>query len=88
MPIYEYKCEDCGKITEIWHGVNESPQNSCPHCGGRLHKIISKSSFILKGSGWYATDYKRRDSSASTGNSHRHKKRESKSFDGGSADED
>jgi len=59
MPIYEYKCEDCGKVTEIWHGVNEPLKTSCPHCGGRLHKMISQTSFILKGSGWYATDYKR-----------------------------
>jgi len=60
MPIYEYKCERCGKVTEIWHGVNESPNNHCPHCGGSLHKIISNASFILKGSGWYETDYKRK----------------------------
>ena len=69
MPIYEYKCEDCNKITEIWHGVNESPKTSCPYCGGRLHKIISQTSFILKGSGWYATDY--RNSSGGNSNSHR-----------------
>lgn len=61
MPIYEYKCKNCGKITEIWHGVNESANGHCPHCGGNLQKIISNAGFILKGSGWYVTDYKRKN---------------------------
>lgn len=61
MPIYEYRCKGCGKITEIWHGVNESVNNHCPHCGGDLQKVISNAGFILKGSGWYVTDYKRKN---------------------------
>lgn len=59
MPIYEYECEDCGKISEIMQKFDDEPLSSCPLCGGNVHKLISQSSFILKGSGWYVTDYAR-----------------------------
>lgn len=76
MPIYEYKCKSCGKVTEIWHGVNESANGHCPYCGGSLQKIISNTGFILKGSGWYVTDYKRKSNNPS--NSDKQKKEEDK----------
>ena len=57
MPIREYKCKDCGNYIEVIQGINEKPLEKCEKCGGKLEKLISNSSFILKGSGWYKTDY-------------------------------
>ena len=57
MPIREYKCKDCGNYMEVIQGINEKPLETCPECGGKLEKLISNSSFVLKGSGWYKTDY-------------------------------
>jgi putative FmdB family regulatory protein len=57
MPIYEYECESCGKIEEAWQKMSDAPLTTCNHCQGHLHKIVSQSSFHLKGSGWYVTDY-------------------------------
>ncbi len=61
MPIYEYKCHKCGKTTEIMQKRSEQPLSRCPHCRGRVSKIISNCSFQLKGTGWYVTDYKKKD---------------------------
>ena len=57
MPIYEYECESCGKVIEKWQKITEPPLKTCEHCGGKVHKLVSMSSFHLKGSGWYVTDY-------------------------------
>ena len=57
MPIYEYECRKCGKISEALQKFSDLPMTDCPHCKGRLHKLISHSTFHLKGSGWYVTDY-------------------------------
>ena len=57
MPIYEYKCKKCGKEFEIFQGVADPAAKSCKFCKGPVHKLMSLSSFHLKGSGWYATDY-------------------------------
>jgi putative FmdB family regulatory protein len=57
MPIYEYQCAGCGRVTEKWQKVSDPPLDQCPACGGSLHKLISCCSFQLKGSGWYVTDY-------------------------------
>ncbi len=57
MPIYEYECEKCGKIIENWQRISDPPLTTCEACGGKLHKLISQSTFHLKGSGWYVTDY-------------------------------
>ena len=57
MPIYEYKCESCKKQHEIMQKITEKPLSICPSCGGKMKKMISNTSFVLKGSGWYATDY-------------------------------
>lgn len=66
MPIYEYKCEKCGKEHEVMQKMTAKPLTVCQSCGGRLKKLISNTSFVLKGSGWYVTDYadKNRKSSA------------------------
>jgi putative FmdB family regulatory protein len=57
MPIYEYECTKCGKIEEIFQKFSDKPLVKCKHCSGKLHKLISHSSFHLKGTGWYVTDY-------------------------------
>lgn len=57
MPIYEYECPDCG-VVEALQGINDNPLTKCPECNKRkVKKLISESSFHLKGSGWYVTDY-------------------------------
>lgn len=57
MPIYEYKCKKCGKEFEMFQGVADPAAKSCKFCKGPVHKLMSLSTFHLKGSGWYATDY-------------------------------
>ena len=61
MPIYEYECTKCGKKFEVWQKITEPPLETCPECGGKLIKLISQTSFILKGTGWYVTDYARKE---------------------------
>ena len=58
MPIYEYQCDSCETISEEWCRHFEDTQNiHCPVCGKDAHRLISRTSFALKGSGWYATEY-------------------------------
>jgi putative FmdB family regulatory protein len=57
MPIYEYECKECGKLFEVYQKVADAPVKQCECCSGRLHRLISQSTFHLKGTGWYATDY-------------------------------
>jgi len=57
MPIYEYECQKCNKHHEIMQKITDKPLSKCPDCGGKLKKMISNTSFVLKGTGWYATDY-------------------------------
>ena len=57
MPIYEYKCRKCGKQFEAFQGITDPELKNCKFCKGKVSKIVSLSSFSLKGSGWYATDY-------------------------------
>ena len=59
LPIYEYKCDDCGQIFDVLQKINSDPVKECIHCGGNVEKMISASSFQFKGSGWYVTDYKK-----------------------------
>jgi putative FmdB family regulatory protein len=56
MPIYEYKCAKCG-VVEVMQGIKEASLKKCPNCKSKVERMISSSSFVLKGSGWYATDY-------------------------------
>jgi len=57
MPIYEYRCEKCGKVFEILQRFSDAPLKVHEDCGGEVEKLISHSAFQLKGSGWYQTDY-------------------------------
>ena len=57
MPIYEYKCLDCGAHIEKMQKVSDEPLKICEKCGGNLEKQLSLSGFQFKGEGWYVTDY-------------------------------
>ncbi len=57
MPVYEYQCTGCGQVEEAFQKISDAPLETCSHCQGSLKKLISQSSFHLKGSGWYVTDY-------------------------------
>ncbi len=63
MPIYEYQCLKCGEIFEAFQKITDEPLTQCKFCKGKVEKLISQSSFQLKGTGWYLTDYARRNSS-------------------------
>lgn len=66
MPIYEYGCEQCGKVEEVWQKISDEPPAACSHCSGTLHKLMSLNSFHLKGSGWYVTDYASKSNNCGT----------------------
>ena len=57
MPIYEYTCQKCGRHLEVMQKMSDKPLTRCPECKGKLEKIFSQTSFQLKGSGWYVSDY-------------------------------
>lgn len=66
MPIYEYRCDKCGREFEEWQKFSDQPVDQCTSCGGSTHRLISQSTFILKGTGWYVTDYARKDKCSHT----------------------
>ena len=57
MPVYEYECKSCENIIEIQQKISEDPLTSCPDCGSEVKKLVSRSSFHLKGQGWYSDGY-------------------------------
>ncbi len=59
MPIYEYKCNDCGIEFEANQRMDEAPLTTCEECSGSVNRLISFTSFSLKGSGWYSDGYGR-----------------------------
>ncbi|MDP2831064.1 MAG: zinc ribbon domain-containing protein [Candidatus Omnitrophota bacterium] len=60
MPIYEYECLSCKHKFEILQSITAKPETKCPKCGKKLKKLVSGTGgFIFKGSGFYATDYKK-----------------------------
>jgi putative FmdB family regulatory protein len=67
VPIYEYQCSKCNEIFEAFQKITDAPLTKCKFCHGKVEKLISHSSFQLKGSGWYLTDYSRKTSAGSTG---------------------
>ena len=66
MPIYEYECSKCGRIDEMLQKFSDKPLKKCKHCSGKLNKLISHSSFHLKGTGWYVTDYGNKSRNSAT----------------------
>ena len=67
MPIYEYSCAKCGAHLEVMQKITDKPLARHPKCGGKLSKEWSQTSFQLKGSGWYVTDYAGKKSEAKDG---------------------
>ena len=65
MPIYEYECESCGNVEEVVQKLSDKPLKNCSSCSGKVHKLISQSTFHLKGGGWYADSYGSSNSSSS-----------------------
>jgi putative FmdB family regulatory protein len=65
MPIYEYACPKCGEF-ETTQRITDPPLKKCPTCKSKVQKLISNTSFQLKGSGWYATDYGGKKKGAAT----------------------
>ena len=57
MPTYEYQCDKCGRVFEVRQRISEAPLTACDACGGAVHRLLSSTPFILKGEGWYVTDY-------------------------------
>jgi putative FmdB family regulatory protein len=60
MPLYEYQCTVCGETEEAIQKFSDPPLTTCRQCAGKLNKLISQSSFHLKGTGWYVTDYSKK----------------------------
>jgi putative FmdB family regulatory protein len=61
MPLYEYECDVCGHRFEVIQKLSDEPVAACPVCSGAVHKLQSAPAFQFKGSGWYVTDYARKD---------------------------
>ena len=57
MPTYEYECDACHRVFEVRQRITEAPLTACDACGGTVRRLLSAAPFILKGEGWYVTDY-------------------------------
>jgi putative FmdB family regulatory protein len=67
MPLYEYQCDACGRRFELIRKFSDDPLEECPHCGaaGAVRKLMSSPAFQFKGSGWYITDYTKKNQATS-----------------------
>lgn len=88
MPLYEYECEACGQRLERIQKFSDPPLTECPACGGHLKKLVSSPAIQFKGSGWYVTDYARKDSGGgkSEGSKGESSKKESGESSGAASD--
>ncbi|WP_446010291.1 FmdB family zinc ribbon protein [Candidatus Electrothrix sp.] len=80
MPVYEYECPACEKVYEVHQGMNDSPLKACSVCGGDVKKLVSMSSFHLKGGGWYSDGYA--SGSSAQGDSQKAEKKSSTGSEG------
>jgi putative FmdB family regulatory protein len=78
MPIYEYECQKCGTF-EVSQRITDKQLGKCPTCKGKVKKLISNTSFQLKGTGWYVTDYARKGQNGESKSTNDTKSSESKS---------
>ena len=69
MPLYEYECDTCSKVFEVQQRMADAPLSDCPECEGSVKKVMSMSSFQLKGGGWYADGYASTQKGAGSSNS-------------------
>ena len=88
MPTYEYECPKCPRVFEVRQRITERALETCDRCGGPIHRLLSATPFILKGGGWYVTDYpsaaRKKGTSSESGSKESTSKESSK--DGGSAE--
>lgn len=63
MPLYEYQCVKCGRKTEKIENVDGPHLRKCPHCGGKVERLVTAPAIQFKGAGWYVTDYAKKSSS-------------------------
>lgn len=68
MPLYEYECQACEQVFEVQQKISDDPLKSCPECQGEVKKLMSMSSFQLKGGGWYADGYSSASAKGDNGN--------------------
>lgn len=64
MPLYEYQCDTCGRRVEVIVKFSDPPLEKCPSCGGPVHKLLSSPAIQFKGTGFYITDYAKKDQMA------------------------
>lgn len=83
MPLYEYQCDSCGHRFEALQKFSDPPLATCPKCGEALRKLLAAPAFQLKGTGWYVTDFAKKDGSSASGTAG--KSSESQKSDAGSA---
>ena len=83
MPLYEYQCEACGHRFEVIQKFSDAPIEVCPKCGGHVQKLIASPAIQFKGTGWYITDYAKKDSASAgkSGDAAKSEKSESSSGD-------
>ena len=86
MPLYEYECDSCGHRFEVIQKFSDAPIETCPKCGSTVHKMMSSPAIQFKGSGWYITDYAKKDSAAAGKTGGGSKDEGSKSSDSGTKD--
>lgn len=67
MPLYEYKCDQCGQVFEILQKFSDAPLKVHPECGGTVGRLMSSPAFQFKGTGWYVTDYGPKNGGSRTG---------------------
>jgi putative FmdB family regulatory protein len=69
VPLYDYQCRSCNKVTEVRHGFKEEHTDACPACGGELARVFNPAGIVFKGSGFYVTDSRKGGESKSEGKS-------------------
>jgi putative FmdB family regulatory protein len=79
MPLYEYRCEQCGEKFEVMQKFSDEPLTRHEKCGGPVERLVSAPALQFKGSGWYITDYAKSGSSSSSGNGEKAEKNKSDS---------
>lgn len=87
MPIYEYECTRCGTVEEVFQKISDKPLQKCKQCKGKLHRLISQSTFHLKGTGWYVTDYANKSGAKTSQSQTEEKKSNGKSDSAGKTTE-
>ncbi len=84
MPTYEYQCKTCRHLFEVFQSITEKPVRKCPACGGEVKRLIGPGAgLIFKGSGFYITDYKRKETGIKKEVGSGHKKENNESKKGG-----